>query len=208
MLNRNRIAMNAKRHKRVALYVRVSTDHQSVRNQEIELQAVAERHGWTVVAVYRDQGISGAKGRDKRPGLDKLLQAVARKEFDMVAAWSVDRLGRSLIDLVGILQEFHAKHVDLYLHQQGIDTTTPSGKAMFQMMGVFAEFERSMIHERVMAGLARARAEGKQLGRPAEVAGNAAKVQTIRAARAAGKSIRTIAREQGVGIGTVSRLTA
>ena len=199
--------MNVKRHKRVALYVRVSTDHQSVRNQEIELQAVAERHGWTVVAVYRDQGISGAKGRDKRPGLDKLLQAVARKEFDMVAAWSVDRLGRSLIDLVGILQEFHAKHVDLYLHQQGIDTTTPSGKAMFQMMGVFAEFERSMIHERVMAGLARARAEGKQLGRPAEVAGNAAKVQTIRAARAAGKSIRAIAREQGVGIGTVSRLT-
>jgi len=200
--------MNAKRIKRVALYVRVSTDHQSVKNQEIELQVAAERHGWQVVSVYRDQGISGAKGRDKRPGLDKLLQAVARKEFDMVAAWSVDRLGRSLIDLVGILQEFHAKHVDLYLHQQGIDTTTPSGKAMFQMMGVFAEFERSMIHERVMAGLARARAEGKQLGRPAEVAGNAAKVRTIRAARAAGKSIRTIAREQGVGIGTVSRLTA
>ena len=199
--------MNAKRIKRVALYVRVSTDHQSVKNQEIELQVVAERHGWQVVSVYRDQGISGAKGRDKRPGLDKLLQAVARKEFDLVAAWSVDRLGRSLIDLVGILQEFHAKHVDLYLHQQGIDTTTPSGKAMFQMMGVFAEFERSMIHERVMAGLARARAEGTQLGRPAKVAGNAAKVQTIRAARAAGKSIRTIAREQGVGIGTVSRLT-
>ena len=125
----------------------------------------------------------------------------------MVAAWSVDRLGRSLIDLVGILQEFHAKQVDLYLHQQGIDTTTPSGKAMFQMMGVFAEFERSMIHERVMAGLARARAEGTRLGRPATIADDAAKVRTIRAARAAGKSIRTIAREQGVGIGTVSRLT-
>ena len=199
--------MNAKRIKRVALYVRVSTDHQSVKNQEIELQVVAERHGWQVVSVYRDQGISGAKGRDKRPGLDKLLQAVARKEFDLVAAWSVDRLGRSLIDLVGILQEFHAKHVDLYLHQQGIDTTTPAGKAMFQMMGVFAEFERSMIHERVMAGLARARAEGTQLGRPAKVAGNAAMVKALRAARGAGKSIRTIAREQGVGIGTVSRLT-
>jgi DNA invertase Pin-like site-specific DNA recombinase len=199
--------MNAKRIKRVALYVRVSTDHQSVKNQEIELQVVAERHGWQVVSVYRDQGISGAKGRDKRPGLDKLLQAVARKEFDLVAAWSVDRLGRSLIDLVGILQEFHAKHVDLYLHQQGIDTTTPAGKAMFQMMGVFAEFERSMIHERVMVGLARARAEGTQLGRPAKVAGNAAMVKALRAARGAGKSIRTIAREQGVGIGTVSRLT-
>ena len=199
--------MNAKRIKRVALYVRVSTDHQSVKNQEIELQVVAERHGWQVVSVYRDQGISGATGRDKRPGLDKLLQAVARKEFDLVAAWSVDRLGRSLIDLVGILQEFHAKHVDLYLHQQGIDTTTPAGKAMFQMMGVFAEFERSMIHERVMAGLARARAEGTQLGRPAKVAGNAAMVKALRAARGAGKSIRTIAREQGVGIGTVARLT-
>ena len=199
--------MNAKRIKRVALYVRVSTDHQSVKNQEIELQVVAERNGWQVVNVYRDQGVSGAKGRDKRPGLDKLLQAVARKEFDLVAAWSVDRLGRSLIDLVGILQEFHAKRVDLYLHQQGIDTTTPAGKAMFQMMGVFAEFERSMIHERVMAGLARARAEGTQLGRPAKVAGNAAMVKALRAARAAGKSIRVIAREQGVGIGTVSRLT-
>ena len=124
----------------------------------------------------------------------------------MVAAWSVDRLGRSLIDLVGVLQELHAKHVDLYLHQQGIDTTTPSGKAMFQMMGVFAEFERSMIRERVMAGLSRAKAGGARLGRPATVADDAAKVQTIRAARAAGKSIRTIAREQGVGIGTVSRL--
>ena len=199
--------MKVKRHKRVALYVRVSTDHQSVRNQEIELQAVAERHGWTVVTVFKDQGISGAKGRDQRPGFDKLLKAVARREFDMVAAWSVDRLGRSLIDLVGVLQELHAKHVDLYLHQQGIDTTTPSGKAMFQMMGVFAEFERSMIRERVLVGLARARAEGTRLGRPATVADDAAKVQTIRAARAAGKSIRTIAREQRVGIGTVSRLT-
>ena len=185
--------MNAKRIKRVALYVRVSTDHQSVKNQEIELQVVAERHGWQVVSVYRDQGISGAKGRDKRPGLDKLLQAVARKEFDLVAAWSVDRLGRSLIDLVGILQEFHAKHVDLYLHQQGIDTTTPSGKAMFQMMGVFAEFERSIIHERVMAGLARAKAEGIHLGRRPTVTNDTAKVQAIRTDHAAGKSLREIA---------------
>ena len=85
---------------RVALYVRVSTDQQTIKNQERELQAVAERHGWQVVAVFKDQGISGAKGRDGRPGLDKLLQAVARKEVDMVAAWSVDRLGRSLQDLV------------------------------------------------------------------------------------------------------------
>jgi DNA invertase Pin-like site-specific DNA recombinase len=202
------ITMNAKRIRKVALYVRVSTDHQTIKNQEHELQAVAERHGWQVVAVFKDQGISGAKGRDQRPGLDKLMQAVNRREVDLVAAWSVDRLGRSLQDLIGLLQEMHSKHVDLYLHQQGIDTTTPSGKAMFQMMGVFAEFERSMIHERVMAGLARAKAEGTQLGRPAEVAGDKDKVRAMRAARASGKSIRAIAAEFVVGVGSVQRLTA
>ena len=128
----------------------VSTDHQTIKNQERELQAVAERHGWTIVATFKDQGISGAKGRDKRPGLDKLLQAVARREFDLVAAWNVDRLGRSLIDRVGTLQELHSKHVDLYLHQQGIDTTTPSGKAMFQMMGVFAESNARLLRNASM----------------------------------------------------------
>ena len=198
----------AKRTKRVALYVRVSTDHQTIKNQMQELEAVAERHGWHVAAVFKDQGISGAKGRDERPGLDKLMQALARREIDLVAAWSVDRLGRSLLDLVGMLQEMHAKNVDLYLHQQGIDTTTPSGKAMFQMMGVFAEFERSIIRERVNAGLARARAEGIQLGRPAEIAGDEKKVKAMRAARAAGKSIRTIAAEFGTSVGSAQRLTA
>src|SRR5215475_13342867 len=93
------------------------------------------------------------------------MMAVARREIDMVAAWSVDRLGRSLTDLLTFLTDLHAKGVDLFLHQQGLDTSTPSGRAMFQMLGVFAEFERAMIRERVMAGLARARSEGKQLGR-------------------------------------------
>ena len=198
--------MNAKRIRRVALYVRVSTDQQTTKNQDRELRAVADRHGWEVVATFKDEGISGAKGRDQRPGLDKLLQGVARKEFDLVAAWSVDRIGRSLIDLVGVLQELHSKHVDLYLHQQGIDTTTPSGKAMFQMMGVFAEFERSMIHERVMAGLARTKAEGKRLGRRPTVTNDAAKVRAIRAK--AGKSLREIAKAHGVGHMTVARIAA
>jgi DNA invertase Pin-like site-specific DNA recombinase len=102
--------------------------------------------------VYRDHGISGAKGRDKRPDLDRLCKDAAGRQFDIVMAWSVDRLGRSLQDLVGFLSEIHALKVDLYLHQQGLDTTTPAGKAMFQMMGVFAEFERAMIQERVRAG--------------------------------------------------------
>jgi len=196
----------AKRAKRVALYVRVSTDGQTTRNQERELQDVALRHGWEVAATFRDQGISGVKGRNERPGLDKLMQAVARKEFDLVAAWSVDRIGRSLLDLVGTLQELHAKNVDLYLHQQGIDTTSPSGKAMFQMMGVFAEFERSMLRERVNAGLARAKAEGVSLGRPTSV--DAACVKQIRVDRAAGMSIRALAAKHDVGVGSVQRAIA
>ena len=125
---------------------------------------MAKRHGWNVAHVFKDAGISGAKGRDERPALDAMLKVVARREVDMVAAWSVDRLGRSLTDLLGLLRELHAKGVDLFLHQQGLDTSTPSGKAMFQMMGVFAEFERAMIRERVLAGLA---------GGPKEQAGEA-----------------------------------
>src|SRR6202158_6021109 len=151
--------------KRVAIYLRVSTAEQNTRNQRRDLKATAERHGWAVAGVYEDEGISGAKGRDGRPGLDTLLKAITRREFDMVAAWSVDRLGRSLTDLLAVLGELHANGVGLYLHQQGLDTSTPSGRAMFQMMGVFAEFEHAMIRERVLAGLARARAEGKTLGR-------------------------------------------
>ena len=202
--------MKAKRTpKSVALYVRVSTANgQTTRNQERELKDAAKRHGWHIAAVYRDQGISGAKGRDERPGFDQLLQAVARREIDMIAAWSVDRLGRSLTDLLGVLQELHAKGVDLYLHQQGLDTSTPSGRAMFQMLGVFAEFERAIIRERVMAGLTRAKAEGTRLGRPATVTDDMAKVSKIRAARAAGKSLRAIAEEYDVGVGTVGRLTS
>jgi DNA invertase Pin-like site-specific DNA recombinase len=119
-----------------------------------------------VVRVFEDSGISGAKGRDARPGLDALMKGVSRRDFDMVLAWSVDRLGRSLTGLLELLTELHAKHVDLYLHQQGLDTSTPSGKAMFQMMGVFAEFERSMIRERVLAGMSRAAASGTRSGKP------------------------------------------
>ena len=139
--------------KRAALYLRVSTIDQTTANQERELRQVAERAGWEVDKVYKDRGISGSKGRDKRPAFDALHKAAARREIDIVMAWSVDRLGRSLQDLVVFLSEIHAAGVDLFLHQQGLDTTTPAGKALFQMMGVFAEFERSMIQERVRAGL-------------------------------------------------------
>jgi DNA invertase Pin-like site-specific DNA recombinase len=128
--------------RRVAIYARVSTDGQSVDNQLRLLSTVAARHGWEAVVTYTDQGISGAKGRDRRPRLDALCGAVARRDVDVVAAWSVDRLGRSLQDLVAFLEELRAKGVDLYLHVQGLDTSTPAGGAMFQMLGVFSEFER------------------------------------------------------------------
>ena len=191
--------------KKVALYSRVSTDRQTTENQLIELRAVAERHGWSIVDEYIDQGISGAKGRDKRPEFDRLLKDAARKRFDLIASWSVDRLGRSLQDLVGFLSEIHAKKVDLYLHQQGMDTTTPAGKALFQMMGVFAEFERAMIQERVKAGLERARAQGKQLGRPTVSADVEARIAEL---RGEGMGKLKIAKTLGIGVSTVQRVTA
>jgi DNA invertase Pin-like site-specific DNA recombinase len=139
--------------RRAVIYLRVSTLDQTTANQERELGETADRMGCEIVKVYKDHGISGTRGRDKRPAFDKLCRDAARREFDMVMAWSVDRPGRSLQDLVGFLSELHALKIDLFLRQQGLDTTTPAGKAMFQMMGVFAEFERAMIAERAAPGL-------------------------------------------------------
>jgi DNA invertase Pin-like site-specific DNA recombinase len=191
--------------RRAAVYLRVSTIDQTTANQERELRAVAERMGCDV-RVYRDHGVSGAKGRNGRPQFDAMCRDATKRQFDMVMAWSVDRLGRSLQDLVGFLSEIHALGIDLYLHQQGIDTTTPAGKALFQMMGVFSEFERAMIQERVRAGLRRARAEGKTLGRPRL---DATKETAIRKAlRKGDRGIRRIAADFGVGVGTVQRVKA
>jgi DNA invertase Pin-like site-specific DNA recombinase len=190
---------------RAAIYLRVSTDEQTTDNQERELRAAAERAGHDIVQVYVDAGISGAKGRDKRPAFDKMHKDAAKRQFDIVMSWSVDRLGRSLQDLCAFLSELHALKIELYLHQQGIDTTTPAGKAMFQMLGVFAEFERSIIRERINAGVARAKAAGKHCGRPWI---DAKLEQRIRDAIAAPDrpGIRKLAAQFGVGSGTVQRL--
>ena len=189
--------------KKAALYLRVSTTEQTTENQRRELLAVAKRSGWLIVEVYEDAGISGAKGRDRRPAFDRLLKDATRRQFDVVMAWSVDRLGRSLQDLVGFMDDLNSLGIDLYLHQQGIDTTTPSGRAMFQMCGVFAEFERAMIRERVLAGLARAKAQGKRLGRPRVNGKVAAKVRRL---RSQGTGKRKIAKQLGIGVSTVMRL--
>jgi DNA invertase Pin-like site-specific DNA recombinase len=191
--------------RRVAFYLRVSTDAQTVENQRLELERVARSAGWEIVEVYQDEGISGSKGRDQRPAFDRLLKDANRRRFDLIAAWSVDRLGRSLQHLVGFLEDVHHLGIDLYLHQQGLDTTTPAGKAMFQMMGVFSEFERAMIRERVNAGLARAKANGKTLGRPKTEANQEA---AILATLKEGAGILKTAKKHGVGTSVVQRLKA
>jgi DNA invertase Pin-like site-specific DNA recombinase len=194
--------------KRAVLYLRVSTLDQTTANQERELRQVAERAGWQIVHVYKDHGVSGAKGRDRRPAIDALHKAAVRREFDVVMAWNVDRLGRSLQDLVGFLAQLHAAGVDLFLNQQGLDTTTPGGRAMFQMLGVFAEFERSIIQERVRAGLRRAVSEGKQLGRPRIATDLERRISTaLKARKETGDSVRKIAARFGVDPSTVQRIS-
>jgi DNA invertase Pin-like site-specific DNA recombinase len=191
--------------KRVAIYLRVSTDEQTTANQEGSLREVAAHSGHEIVAVYRDEGISGSKGPDKRPGFDAMHKDASRRKFDIVMAWSVDRLGRSLQDLIGFLSELHALGIDLALHQQGIDTTTPAGKAMFQMMGVFAEFERSMIRERVNAGIARAKAAGKHCGRPFIDTKLEGRIRDALATPGR-PGLHKLAKQFGVGTGTVQRI--
>jgi DNA invertase Pin-like site-specific DNA recombinase len=189
--------------KRAAIYVRVSTDKQTVENQLRELRQIAERRGWQVVEEYHDAGISGAKGRDQRPGLDRMLKDASKRRFDVVMAWAIDRLGRSLIDLLGTIQGLEASGVDLFLEQQAIDTTTPAGKLMFQVTGAFAEFERSMIRQRVKAGLRRAVEQGTRLGRPKI---DSAIERRIQSHLRKGTGILKVAQIIGVGTGTVQRI--
>ncbi|ESZ53015.1 resolvase [Mesorhizobium sp. L2C054A000] len=189
--------------KRAALYLRVSTKEQTTENQRRELERVAGAKGWQISAVYEDEGISGAKGRARRPAYDRMLKDAVRARFDVLMSWDVSRLGRSLTHLVQALDDLQSNSVDLYLHQQAIDTTTPSGKAMFQMTGVFAEFERSMIRERVMSGLARAVEDGQKLGRPPL----SVDVDALIKDRLQGKSVREIAKKHGISVGKAHQIT-
>lgn len=190
---------------RVAVYTRVSTDKQTNDNQLRELKAWAARAGHNVVLVYSDAGVSGSKGRDKRPGFDAMLKGAVRREFDLLAVWSSDRLGRSLQHLLEVLQTIRDTGAGLYIHTQALDTTTPAGRAMFGMLAVFGEFERELIVARVHAGLARARAQGKRLGRPGS---DPKALEQARFALSRGEGIVKIARRLGLGTGTVARLKA
>lgn len=190
--------------KRAAIYVRVSTGSQTVENQKRDLLAVAERAGWEVVRIYEDQAVSGGKPGHSRPAFKAMCADASRREFDLVAAWSVDRIGRNLRDLLAFAAELEALNIDLFLLAQALDTSTPAGHAMFAMCGVFSELERAVIRERVMSGLNRARAAGKRLGRPRV---NPEVEDRVRAALTAGnRGIRKIASEFRVGTGTVQRI--
>jgi DNA invertase Pin-like site-specific DNA recombinase len=188
--------------RRAALFSRVSTDRQTTDNQLQRLREVAQHAGWQVVEVY-EETVSGTASRSRRPAYDRMLKDAARRRFDILLAWDVSRLGRSLRELLECFEALRATGVDLYLDQQGVDTTTPAGRALFGMSGVFAEFERSMLVERTRAGLDRARAQGKRLGRPAaseEVAGR------VKALRAGGMGMDRIARELGIGKSVAQRI--
>ena len=188
--------------KRVAIYCRVSTadNNQTVENQLRDLLAVAERQDWEIVATFCDEGISGAKGRDKRPAFDSLLKGVARKDFDLIAAFSVCRIGRSLPDLINFLGDIQSKGVDLYLHAQGLDTSTPSGAMMFQMLSVFSTYEKTILRDRILSGLRRTTKKSGRRPMPED------RAQAIRRSLIDGSSIRATARLHRASTTTVTAI--
>lgn len=190
---------------RAALYLRVSTtDGQTTENQRLVLAKVAGHRKWQIVQTYEDNGISGAKGRDKRPAFNRMLNDAVRRKFDVLMIWSIDRLGRSVLHVATAMAELDGAGVALYSDQQAIDSTSPFGKAIIQMACVFGELEREMIRARVIAGLNRVREEGiKKLGRP--TIGRKTE-EAVRQQLDAGHGILKVAKLVGVGSSTVQRV--
>ena len=190
--------------KKVCIYARNSVLSGNPENQIHDLREVAKRNDWVITKVYKDIGVSGTKGRDKRPEFDSMLKSAMRKDFDLVMFWAVDRASRNLNHLVQMMSELDSKNVGMYFHQQAIDTTTPSGRAMIQMAGVFASFEASMIKQRVLASHERARQEGKTIGRPSTISEGL--IKSVQYMRKNNIGIKRIAKELGCGVGTVYKV--
>jgi len=187
--------------KKVAIYARVSTDKQTTQNQIDALREVAERCGYQITQIFSEDGISGSKGREGRPALDQLMKSATQRKFDMVMCWSIDRLGRSLQNLVEILNELQSMKIDLFFLQQGMDTTTPSGRMIFSVFGAIGEFERNLIRERVIAGLQTAKSKGVKLGRPSKM--NEGMKSAVKLLREKGMGIKQISKQLQIGVGTV-----
>ena len=190
--------------RKAVIYSRVSTTEQTVEKQLRILREVAEKRGLEVVREISDEGISGAKGRNERPGFDELIKGSVKNEWDIILVWDVSRLGRSLQHLVSFLEDIQSANCDMYIHQSGIDTSTASGKMMFGMLSVFSEFERSMIRERVIAGQQRAVANGVKLGRKTNV--NDGIITAVYHMRQNNVSIKRIAKDLQIGVGTVYKI--
>jgi len=190
--------------KNVCIYARNSVASGNPENQINELRKVAQRNDWTITKIYKDIGISGTKGREQRPEFDSMLKSAVRKDFDLVMFWAVDRASRNLTHLVQMMSDLESKNVGMYFHQQAIDTTTPSGRAMIQMAGIFATLEASMIRERILASHARARAEGKTIGRPSTISEGL--IKSVHYMRKNNVGIKKIAKELSCGVGTVYKV--
>jgi DNA invertase Pin-like site-specific DNA recombinase len=190
--------------KRAAIYVRVSTIEQETDLQEHELQEYCERRGWSCV-VYRDKGQSGAK--NDRPALTAMMNDLRRRKVDVVVVWALDRLARSLKQLLSIAEECRSVGVDLVSLKQSVDTTLPAGRLTFQVLGAVAEFEREMLRERVKAGMAQAKRSGKQIGRPARRKFYADEIGRMRLLRSQGMSIRKLAADFDTTQWMAARLT-
>ena len=188
--------------KRCGIYVRVSTDKQTTENQRLELERLAQQRNWIVAEVFEDSGVSGAKA--SRPAFDRMRKDAARGKLDVILVWAIDRLGRSLAAVATCLDELQQQGVAVVILQQNVDGTTSSGRAMLGMCAVFAQFERDMLRDRIYAGLDRARAQGKRLGRPTTLTPGIER--QIRAKLAKGVGMLRIGRELGVGTSTVQRI--
>jgi DNA invertase Pin-like site-specific DNA recombinase len=187
--------------KRIGIYARVSTDSQNPESQLIELREVAKRIGYIVVKEFVDHGISGTKSRIHRPALNEMMKMVTQRKIDMILCWDISRLGRSLQHLIEILNELQSLKCDLYFHQNGIDTSTVTGRMIFQICGSLAEFERNLIRERVISGQQRAKKEGKHIGRPSQMSDSLR--TSIKLLREQGMAIKKIAKTLSIGVGTV-----
>ena len=188
---------------KVVIYSRVSTKDQNCENQIQLLKQIVENNNWDLVDLYVDVGISGSKGRESRKEFDRLNKDMVRRKFNRILVWDISRLGRSLQHLVEFLNEVNSIGCNLYIHQSGLDTSTPNGKMMFQMIGVFSEFEREMISERVKLGLERVKSKGQRLGRPNKV--NSKMIDEMNNLKNIGWSYGKISEHLGVSKMTVSR---
>lgn len=183
---------------KVGIYVRVSTQQQTTDNQLLDLYEVCERNDWTVVEEYNET-VSGTKGQSDRDELNRMMIDASRKKFDKLVVWSVDRVGRSMKHLVGVLSQLQDLDIDIYSYKQGIDTSTTMGSSFFHMVGIFAELENNLRFERQKIGIKRAMAQGVKFGRK-DVVDEDVEYQ-IYQLRSKGKSIRAIAKSVGISVG-------